>query len=483
MVNIIFTVKDENVFCEVKNINNEDCDRFWLTGNSDFLSSELSDQRKPWRLNELCYFENEVYFYFYIKYISIIEKLFERYRVNEIVFKGSHEIFDFIKGYCLTKNEARFNKNDFILKYYFNIFKSFFNLFLSNVYLTIILIFGLKNTRFKVNNTKNIGFALIHSKTSFNNIFSLYDNKIRYYYDSITLKDTPKGTHVDSFFSVLSYKEKLFFVVKLFFKSFLELKNNWVSIRKMLGKYNSSFPLLFISKRVSHFLLLKECYGKIFKNSRASEFYSGERESRYGILAMHLRKEKIRAIAIPHGMAYSFDFPLGIFGDVYYATSIPEKKFLEKLYVEKRVLFDEDVLKKMFCVKNQDRSKNKRIVFFTEPRRLEVNIKIFNFLLEEFDNILIKLHPADSKENYLMFKNIKYIEDFNESISNNICLARKSTILIEALYNGSESIGVLVDENDKFDFNNTFPSLKDHRIKKVETFNELKKILNNNVKK
>ena len=78
--------------------------------------------------------------------------------------------------------------------------------------------------------------------------------------------------------------------------------------------------------------------------------------------------------------------------------------------------------------------------------------------------------------NYLPFiKESMIIKDFNEAISNNYCIARKSTILLEALYNNSLSYALLPDKQDKLILKMFF-LLWDERIKKIYTFNELKNI-------
>ena len=87
--------------------------------------------------------------------------------------------------------------------------------------------------------------------------------------------------------------------------------------------------------------------------------------------------------------------------------------------------------------------------------------------------LYIKLHPLEKKSEYKDLINIKFIENFDEAIQSNICISRKSTILIEALYNNSKPIALLVDEQDKFDFTNSFPSLSDPSINKCFSFDPL----------
>ena len=109
-----------------------------------------------------------------------------------------------------------------------------------------------------------------------------------------------------------------------------------------------------------------------------------------------------------------------------------------------------------------------------------------DFLKEE-KNLLIQLKEKSGKDliidcslNILPLKSIKFIEDFNKAIQSNICISRKSTILLEAVYNQSKSIALLVDPQDKFEFENIFPALLDTRIYKCFSFEKLIKQLNKN---
>ena len=119
-------------------------------------------------------------------------------------------------------------------------------------------------------------------------------------------------------------------------------------------------------------------------------------------------------------------------------------------------------------------NKNKKIVFFTEPRRIYVNLFIIENITKILDQTLyIKLHPLEDVSFYKDYKNIKFINDFDRAIQSNICISRKSTILVEALYNQSIPIALLVDKQDEFDYNNTFPSLLDPEINQCYSFKDL----------
>ena len=93
--------------------------------------------------------------------------------------------------------------------------------------------------------------------------------------------------------------------------------------------------------------------------------------------------------------------------------------------------------------------------------------------------LYIKLHPLEKKSEYKDLMNIKFIENFDEAIQSNICISRKSTILLEALYNDSTSIALLIDKQDKFDFTNSFPSLSDSSIKKCYSYDTLIDLIQN----
>jgi hypothetical protein len=93
----------------------------------------------------------------------------------------------------------------------------------------------------------------------------------------------------------------------------------------------------------------------------------------------------------------------------------------------------------------------KKIIFFTEALGVDINMKIIDTLLKSGLPFSLKLHPKDVRENYQHYgSDITFVTDFGDAISGNICLARKSTVLIEAIYNESIAIAVLFDARDQF---------------------------------
>ena len=137
----------------------------------------------------------------------------------------------------------------------------------------------------------------------------------------------------------------------------------------------------------------------------------------------------------------------------------------------------------MFTIENKKKSEKPKVVFFTEPREIDVNINILKELLplmaKNNIRLYMKLHPFDKKSNYDRF-DISYIDSLEEALISNICFARKSTTLLEALYNGSKVAAILTNPKDKAIFN-TFPSLQSKEITKAFTVNELYNWISNNI--
>ena len=145
--------------------------------------------------------------------------------------------------------------------------------------------------------------------------------------------------------------------------------------------------------------------------------------------------------------------------------------------MESKFVFDKNIIVRMLS-RNIEAQYQKRIVFFPESREPEKNHTIIDFLKNQGIDFLVKLHGKDSLDNYKpLIDETCLIGDFDQAISNSICLARKSTILLEAVYNHSIPIAVLVDKKDRSYFEFMFPSLKDDSILKVYSFNELKSLV------
>jgi len=141
--------------------------------------------------------------------------------------------------------------------------------------------------------------------------------------------------------------------------------------------------------------------------------------------------------------------------------------------------FDTVTAEKMFS-RNLSGSSSQAIVFFPESREPNINLQIMDFIVNAGFKLFVKLHVKDNLDNYSRIKHrITLIDSFEEAISNKICLARKSTVLLEALYNNSVAVSVLTNDRDKAYVELVFPSLTDPKILRVESFPDLSALLCN----
>lgn len=467
----------ELVCCKISNDETEIVD-IVITNNNELVNYDLISQVSEIDFEKTNDFENELFFHYYIKYITHIDCLFKKYYVEKVRFIGNNKYLNYIRSYCIINRiQVKPNFNQFKTDVYlvFSFLSNFIVSLLGAVYTVFYAIIKSNKTVSKEVLTSSIEFSLIHSKTSYNKLHNVLNENILYYYDSYKL-DLPDDKRHYSFYSILGRKDLIKNIFVLPFETIILFRKTFISSKKLLGFNGAILSMNFFAKRIPHFILIKRAYLKLFKNSNSKIFYSGERESRYGLIAMKLRdKNKIKAVCIPHGIAYAYLFPLGVFGDLFYSTSENEAKFLSKQYISYKYIFDRDVVSKMFSFNKKNESK--KVIFFTEPRKISVNIEIIKALIKSVKSLRIKLHPDDDNSNYSQFKDIEFVDDFIDSISGNICLARKSTILIEALYNNSTPVAILFDKDDKFDFENMFPSLRSNGIIKVYNNLQLEKVI------
>jgi hypothetical protein len=88
------------------------------------------------------------------------------------------------------------------------------------------------------------------------------------------------------------------------------------------------------------------------------------------------------------------------------------------------------------------------------------------------------LHPLENPKDYRnWFPGIEQIDDFNDAICSTVCLARKSTVLLEASRRGTKSIALLMNEKDRTYVMKIFPSLRSKEIARAFTFDELQTLL------
>jgi len=258
-----------------------------------------------------------------------------------------------------------------------------------------------------------------------------------------------------------------------FFKIYRDTKGT-------VGLGLTGYVLNYYAKRIAHKCNFEFYLDAILVEGKVKTYYTANKEDRFALLEKRLcKKHKVHCICIPHGLEYSFKMPGGLVGDEFYCTSANAKVYLEKLYSDEKISFhfNEGIAKKMFS-REFKKTKKRSLVFFPESREPKVNLQIMEFVVSEGLELNVKLHEKDNIENYRSLKaNINFIDSFDEAISSNICLARKSTVLVEALYNKSIAISVLIDHKDKSYVDLMFPSLVDKNVLRVETFPQLLKML------
>lgn len=209
------------------------------------------------------------------------------------------------------------------------------------------------------------------------------------------------------------------------------------------------------------------------------DFITGNNLDMYAMVEEECaRKHGMRIVCIPHGLEYGFRFPHCFVGDYFYSTSSNAEKYFNKKYRTDKFHYDANVIKNMFSLNiNWNKEKPRKIVYFTEPREAYVNIEILRILLKYLDEfghkLYIKHHPKDNMADYEEFYGqVEEIPDLSDAIVGNICIARKSTVLLEGIYNNALCAAIIINEKDKALFR-MFPSLMDDRIQQFYNVEDL----------
>lgn len=237
--------------------------------------------------------------------------------------------------------------------------------------------------------------------------------------------------------------------------------------------------LSYYKIRVVHTFFYENVIEKIIQDGKYSTFITGNNLDRFAVIEEGIaRRNNLELICIPHGIEYGYRFPKCFIGDKFFTTSKYTASYLNELYSTNKFVFDKDIANRIFRV-SSDLKLETRIVYFSEPREPEVNILILKELIKFFKErnttLYIKHHPKDDLSDYKEVEcDIVEIKDLNEAICNNICLSRKSTTLLEGVYNQSQCAAIIVNEKDNAIFK-TFPSLQDENI---EVFYSIKDAAN-----
>lgn len=319
-------------------------------------------------------------------------------------------------------------------------------------------------------------FSVIRSPAAFDKMRFLSDSgKVRFYYDDL-LQKKPAAASLYGFGTVSERMRSLLIVPVLAFRDYFRVAND---ARKLLGWGGGGFILYYFSKRIAHKCTFEYYLDILIKRSGLDTYYTGNKEDRFAILEKRLCKQyAVRCVCVPHGIEYAFKTPAGLVGDVFYCTTEHARQHLSSLYAGTQAfVYDKDVAQQMFS-RHQVVAPVTGIVFFPESRGAEVNLSILGDLLGLGYDIAVKLHPKDDVANYKHYAGqITFVSDFDASISNKICLARKSTVLVEAIYNNSTPIAILTDPRDRGYVEHMLPSLSDGQIMRVYSVEELACVL------
>lgn len=314
--------------------------------------------------------------------------------------------------------------------------------------------------------------AVIRAPATYSKMAFLHEQGVSFYSDTLCYKHSDLET---IFFAPILFRLAALFVIPVY--GIRDILTIFFTARKHIGFVLCADAMKYYRKRVPHKVIFEFYLDRLLKMEKPQRYYTGNKEDRFAALeGLLCRKYHIECLCIPHGLEYAYKMPMGLVGDRFYCNTLYAKEYLQGLYEERagRFVFDKSIVEKMLS-KNKPLGVQKKLVFFPESREPEKNLAIIKFLNEMGLVFFVKLHVKDSINNYIPYiDENQLITDFDDAISNSICLARKSTILIESIYNHSIPVAVLVDEKDRSYFEFMFPALKDDSILKAYTFDELK---------
>ena len=434
-------------------------------------------------------FINTFFFLFFIKRIYLLEDIIKQQKKDKFqIFDVSTDnilLLGILKKFSLKVTR---NTNYYLLILLFLVKRGVIGFkFLGYIVASILYILISRKPKKKLDDKMQVAF--INCKASLNKVkryFSIKGEDIFYLIDDKNI--TPKSYNVNSYLSFYSIFPKWKFVllvpglIKLSYAEYFRIKKE---LKIEFNKYCSIDILNYCISRIFQTVYIEYALEAwINKNQLNVEtIFSGVRDERFSTIQQNLgRKYKIHTVCIPHGLAYSINYPKGIFGDIFYTSSLNESKILEANFSDRgqSFIYDKDLVNQLYDV-NYSEEKEKEIVFFTDARNIPLDDEIINYLFDLFSSVRVKLHPLDKVTNYSKLKEADLIHNFSEAITNNIVVSRNSTVLLEAVYNKSESFSILLNKNDIFNSNFLYPSLSHQAINKAYSLEELKESINQNL--
>ncbi|WP_275723459.1 hypothetical protein [Vibrio furnissii] len=290
-----------------------------------------------------------------------------------------------------------------------------------------------------------------------------------------------KSAAMPSMLSYVPYSTLIFALPWLLIES---VKDGY-TVNRELGEVFGNDVKLAILNTYPARIALKRWYqhalDAIVEKGHMTALYTGNKEDRFAMVEKHIaQKYGLELVCVPHGLEYGFLFPTGIAGDKFYCTSENAVHRFAELYPDVTPVYCRELQEKLYSLgKENCQLGAKRIVFFTESRDVDVNRKIITDLKNSGLSFSLKLHPKDDKINYAAFSGLHFEEDYATAMTGVICLARKSTVLIEALFNHSLSVAYVIHSKDSYYVTSVFPSLNDTSIVKCRNSRELLEFIKN----
>ncbi len=279
-----------------------------------------------------------------------------------------------------------------------------------------------------------------------------------------------------SVYRLFRRRERVIWVCRAYLNSFKSLRLIKAAYAPLLGNYFIYSIKDYYRERIVHTELFNILINQYFSNLQGRDYYTANNLDRMSVIEeITAKKYHIKTYNIPHGIEYGFKFPKGFSCDVFYAYTQYTADYLNALYNTRKYVFDQSIIEKMLKLDSTNEKHQQYIIFFTEPREINVNIDIISSLKEKMDKqgwtLFLKLHPTDKKSNYDSL-GCPYITDYTTALTGNICISRKSTILLEAIYNDSIPIAIITNDKDASIFK-TFPSLNSEKIIKKYNVEDL----------
>jgi hypothetical protein len=408
-------------------------------------------------------YSNEVFLYYYVKCMEFCELLKSSDSSRSDIFSRIIDKSLFLKARVISGHKVNFlekalNFTSALVGFNFSIIA----IFLLSILLPFYLIRKKGIDRPIVDNVNKKLIFIIRSKAAYQKCRV----KIEGADSSITFYDNYSTLSVPglSIYSVINWKNIFLLSAKSAIYALRDVKGLFFDGRRMLDTTCALALFPEYIKKVSHKAVYESCLNEVVRSFQESVFYTGDKDDRFALLQTRIcRREKKQLFCLPHGLEYGFHFPGGLSATTFYCFTPEAASFLNNLYEEKKFVYSESVVDEMYGFDFEKRKKNDmsdRLCFFTEPRDTEVNYEIIKNLTRECIKFSLKLHPLESSEQYReLFPEIEQIEDFDEAISSAACLARKSTVLLEASRRGAKSIALLVNEKDRAYVMKIFPSL------------------------